>query len=121
MDVFIILILPIHEHGRSFHLLRTLISFFRDLKFLSYRSFTCSVRDTPTLKRKENKRKEEKRKEKKRKGKERKGKERKEKRREEKRREKKREEKRKKKREKEKEKRRKWGRALSTWAQRKIS
>jgi hypothetical protein len=35
------LILPIHEHGRSFHLLRSsLISFFRDLKFLSYRSFT---------------------------------------------------------------------------------
>jgi hypothetical protein len=30
------LILPIHEHGRSFHLLRSsLISFFRDLKFLS--------------------------------------------------------------------------------------
>ena len=38
-------ILPIHEHGRSFHLLRpSLISFFRDLKFLSYRSFTSLVR-----------------------------------------------------------------------------
>jgi hypothetical protein len=43
-----ILILSIHEHGRSFHLLRfTLISFFRDLKFLSYRSFTSLVRVTP--------------------------------------------------------------------------
>ncbi|CRH56919.1 Uncharacterised protein [Chlamydia trachomatis] len=42
------LILPIHEHGRSFHLLRSsLISFFRDLKFLSYRSFTSLVRVTP--------------------------------------------------------------------------
>ena len=37
------MILPIHEHGRSFHLLRSsLISFFRDLKFLSYTSFTSS-------------------------------------------------------------------------------
>ena len=43
-----ILILPIHEHGKSFHLLRSsLISFFRDLKFLSYRSFTYLVRVTP--------------------------------------------------------------------------
>ena len=40
---FTILILSIHEHGRSFHLLRSLNSFFRDLKFLSYRSFTCLV------------------------------------------------------------------------------
>ena len=39
------MLLPIHEHGRSFHLLRSsLISFFRDLKFLSYRSFTSFVR-----------------------------------------------------------------------------
>jgi hypothetical protein len=39
--LFTILILPIHEHGRSFHLLRSsLISFFTDLKLLSYRSFT---------------------------------------------------------------------------------
>ena len=46
--IFTILILPIHEHGRSFHLLRSSpISFFRDLKFLSYRSFTCLVRVTP--------------------------------------------------------------------------
>jgi len=45
--IFAISILPIHEHGRSFHLLRSsLISFFRDLKFLSYRSFTfrCAVK-----------------------------------------------------------------------------
>ena len=47
--IFTILILPIHEHGRSFHLLRSsLISFFRDLKFLSYISFTCLVRVTPS-------------------------------------------------------------------------
>ena len=46
MATFVILILPIHELGRSFYLLRS-ISFFRDLKFLSYRTFTCLVRDTP--------------------------------------------------------------------------
>jgi len=35
------LILLIHEHGRSFHLLiSSSISFFKDLKFLSYKSFT---------------------------------------------------------------------------------
>ena len=46
--IFTMLILPIHEHERSFHLLRSsLISFFRDLKFLSYRSFTSLVRVTP--------------------------------------------------------------------------
>ena len=46
--IFTMLILPIHEHGRSFHLLRSsLISFFKDLKFLSYRYFTSSVRVTP--------------------------------------------------------------------------
>jgi hypothetical protein len=39
--------LPVHEYGRSFHLLGSSISFFRDLKFLSYRSFTCFVRVTP--------------------------------------------------------------------------
>ena len=39
------LILPIHKHGRSFHLLRSsLISFFRDMKFWSYRSFTSLVK-----------------------------------------------------------------------------
>jgi hypothetical protein len=36
------LILPIHEHGRSFHFLRSsLISFFRDLKFLSSQALFC--------------------------------------------------------------------------------
>jgi ABC-type Co2+ transport system permease subunit len=36
--IFTILTLIIHEHGRPVHLLRScLISFFRDLKFLSYR------------------------------------------------------------------------------------
>jgi len=44
---FTILFLPIHEHGRSFHFLRfSSISFFRGLKFLSYRSFTCLVKVT---------------------------------------------------------------------------
>jgi hypothetical protein len=42
-----ILILLIHEHGRSFHLLRSSISFFRDLKILSYRFFTSLVRVIP--------------------------------------------------------------------------
>ena len=47
MAVFTTLILLIHEHGRYFHLLRSsLISFFRDLEFLSYKSFTCFVRVT---------------------------------------------------------------------------
>ena len=42
MAILTILILPNHEHGRSFHLLRSsLISFFTDLKFLSCRYFTC--------------------------------------------------------------------------------
>jgi hypothetical protein len=46
--IFTVLILSIHEHGRSFHLLRpSLISFFRDLQFLSYRTFTSLVRFTP--------------------------------------------------------------------------
>ena len=45
---FTILILSIHlEHGSLFHLLRSLISFLRDLKLLSYQSFTCLVRITP--------------------------------------------------------------------------
>jgi hypothetical protein len=44
---FSILILPIHEHKRSLHLLRSSISFFRDLKFLSYKYFTSLVRLTP--------------------------------------------------------------------------
>jgi hypothetical protein len=47
MNTFSMLILLIHEHGRSFHLLwSSLISFLRDLKFFSYRSFTCLVRVT---------------------------------------------------------------------------
>jgi hypothetical protein len=41
MAISTMLNLPMHEHGRSFHYLRSsLISFFRDLKFLSCRSFT---------------------------------------------------------------------------------
>ena len=48
MAIFTMLILSIHEHGRYFHLLRSSsISFFRDLKFLSHRSFTSLVRVTP--------------------------------------------------------------------------
>ena len=46
MSIFTILIMPIHEHGRFFYLLRCSNSFFRDIKFLSYRSFTCLVRVT---------------------------------------------------------------------------
>jgi hypothetical protein len=47
MVIFTILFLPSHKHGRSFHHLRSsLTSFFRDLKFLSYRSFTGLVRVT---------------------------------------------------------------------------
>ena len=45
MAIFTMLILLIYEQGRSFHLLiYSSVSFFRDLKFLSYRSFTCLVR-----------------------------------------------------------------------------
>ena len=45
---FTVLILPIHELGRSFHLLRSSsISFFRDLKFFLFRSFTCLVSIIP--------------------------------------------------------------------------
>ena len=44
---FTMLILTIHEHGRSLHFLRSSISFFRNLKLSSYRSFTCLVRVTP--------------------------------------------------------------------------
>ena len=48
MTIFTKLILLIPEHGKSFHLLKvSLVSFFRDLKFLSYRFFTCLVRVTP--------------------------------------------------------------------------
>lgn len=42
--IFIVLILWILEHGRSFYfLLSSLVSFFSDLKTLSYESFTCLV------------------------------------------------------------------------------
>ena len=42
--IFKKLILPIHKHGRFLHFLRSSsISFLRDLKLLSYRSFTCLV------------------------------------------------------------------------------
>jgi len=48
MAIFTMPILRIYEHGRSFHvLIYSLISFFRDLKFLSCRSFTCLVLVTP--------------------------------------------------------------------------
>ena len=41
MAIFTMVILLIHEYGRSFHLLiSSSVSFFKDLKLLSYRSFT---------------------------------------------------------------------------------
>jgi hypothetical protein len=46
--ILTMLILPTHDHGRSFHLLiPSSIFFLSDLKFLSYRSFTCLVRVIP--------------------------------------------------------------------------
>ena len=47
MAIFTTLTLPVHKHGRFLHFLRSSISFSRDLKLLSYRSFTCLVRVTP--------------------------------------------------------------------------
>ena len=45
MAVFTMIILPIQEHGRSLHFLRSsLISFLRDLKLLSCRFLICSDR-----------------------------------------------------------------------------
>ena len=42
------LILPTQEHGRYFHfLVSSSIYFFKDLKFLSFKSSTCLVRVTP--------------------------------------------------------------------------
>jgi len=41
MSIFTMLILQTHEHGRPFHLLLSFL--FKDLKFLSLRSFTCFV------------------------------------------------------------------------------
>ena len=50
LGIFTMLILPIHEHGKSIHLLISpSISFFRYLKFLSYTSFTCLVSYTKTF------------------------------------------------------------------------
>ena len=47
-NIAIFTMLIFHEHGRSFYLLiASSISFFKDLKFLLYRSFPCSVRVTP--------------------------------------------------------------------------
>ena len=46
--IFTMLFLPTQEHGRSFHfLVLSSISFFRDLKFLSYNFSICLVRVTP--------------------------------------------------------------------------
>ena len=46
--IFTMLILPIHEYERSFHfLIPSLIYFFKNLKFLSNKLFTCLVRVTP--------------------------------------------------------------------------
>ena len=46
--IFTLLILPIQEHGRSFHfLVSSSISFFKDLKFLPNRSFTSLISVTP--------------------------------------------------------------------------
>ena len=48
IDIFIMLILSTQEHGRSFpFLVSSSISFFKDLKFFLYNSFTCMVRVTP--------------------------------------------------------------------------
>jgi len=47
MIILTVLRLPMHEHGRSFYLLKYSISFFRDLKFFSYRFFTSLVKATP--------------------------------------------------------------------------
>ena len=46
--IFTMLILPMQEHGRSFHfLMSSLISVFKDLKFLLHRFFPCIARVTP--------------------------------------------------------------------------
>jgi hypothetical protein len=50
MVIFNMLILMIHEYGSSFHLLIYFsISFLKDLKFLSHKSFTGLVRATPKI------------------------------------------------------------------------
>jgi hypothetical protein len=49
MAIFTKLTLTIQEHRRFFYLLRSSSSsFFRDLKALSYRSFYCLLRITPS-------------------------------------------------------------------------
>ena len=48
MDILMMLILPVHEHGTSFHLfVSSLISFFSVLLFSELRSFTPSVKFIP--------------------------------------------------------------------------
>jgi hypothetical protein len=48
LSIFIILILLIHEHGRSFHLLVSPSNpFFNVLMFVSHKSLTCLVRVIP--------------------------------------------------------------------------
>ena len=48
MDILMMLILPIHEHGICFHLfVSSLISFFSIVQFSEYRSFTSLVRFIP--------------------------------------------------------------------------
>jgi hypothetical protein len=50
MDIFAMLILQIHEYGKSSNSpISSSISFFRDLHILSYRSFIVLVRVTPGL------------------------------------------------------------------------
>ena len=47
MTILTILVLLIYEHGRFLHFMKSSsISFFSDLKVLSFRSFTCLVRIT---------------------------------------------------------------------------
>ena len=44
MSIFIILVLQIHQHGRSFHvLISSSICFFNVLKVFSYKFFTCLI------------------------------------------------------------------------------
>ena len=48
MDILMMLILPIHEHGICFHLIvSSLISFFKVVQFSEQRSFTSLVRFIP--------------------------------------------------------------------------
>lgn len=48
MIIFVIFILPIHEHGRLFYIvMSSSISFFNVLKFLLYKSFACFLNAIP--------------------------------------------------------------------------